>query len=478
MHYDVTFLARILRLAKMPVSCCAVGCANRFSKDTKITFHRFPEDPKRRQLWVRAVSRDKWELKDHHRLCSEHFVSGKPSKDLDSQDYIPTVFRDGKRRTTTRCDPQRTARAAKRRKIVEEPGLLTASEECEAEVTEKETEEKDDLASEEQPSKSEESILRLTVADLSTQVHELHMQMALKESELERSKFGIHWLSNEESVKFYTGLPNKSTLMALFNYLKPSIVKKGQGRSRKLTLENEFLATLLKLRLGLLNQDIADRFGVSEPTFSRMFIRWINVMYNDLMRLFPWPSKELIRRRMPLQFSRFPSTRIIIDCTEIFIQRPSSLQSQSLTFSNYKHHNTFKVLVGISPGGAVTFVSDLWGGRVSDRHLTQHSGLLELLEPGGNVMADRGFNIQDLLAPQQVTLNIPPFMENVSQLKPRDVTKTRRIAEARIHVERVIGRIKNYRILQGILPISLADIASHVFTVCAYLTNVSPPVIA
>lgn len=115
---------------------------------------------------------------------------------------------------------------------------------------------------------------------------------------------------------------------------------------------------------------------------------------------------------------------------------------------------------------------------MSDHHLTQHSGLLELLEPGDNVMADRGFSIQDLLAPQQVTLTIPPFMENVSQLKPRDVTKTRQIAEARIHVERVIGRIKNYRILQGIMPITLADIVSHVFTVCAYLTNLSPPGIA
>ena len=63
----------------------------------------------------------------------------------------------------------------------------------------------------------------------------------------------------------------------------------------------------------------------------------------------------------------FTDTRVIVDCTEIFIQRPSSLQSQILTFSNYKNHNTFKVLVGISPGGVVTFMLDLWGGRVSDR---------------------------------------------------------------------------------------------------------------
>ena len=92
------------------------------------------------------------------------------------------------------------------------------------------------------------------------------------------------------------------------------------------------------------------------------------------------------------------------------------------------------MLVGISPGG-----------------VTEKSGLLQLLEKGDNVMADCEFDIQDLLAPLGVTLNIPPFMDNQSQISAADVIKTRRIAEARIHVERVIGRIKNYRLLQQTL---------------------------
>ena len=52
---------------------------------------------------------------------------------------------------------------------------------------------------------------------------------------------------------------------------------------------------------------------------------------------------------------------IIIDCFEIFIERPSNLQVRAYTWSNYKHKNTAKVLVGIIPQGTVGFVSEAWG---------------------------------------------------------------------------------------------------------------------
>ena len=131
----------------------------------------------------------------------------------------------------------------------------------------------------------------------------------------------------------------------------------------------------------------------------------------------------------------------------MYIQWPSS---QAETFSSYKHHNTFKVLVGISPIGAITFTSKLWGGRVSDRKITECCGILDLLEPGDNVMADRGFDVQELLAAQQVKLNIPPFLWDRSQLTSSEVIETQRNAELRIHVERAIGRIQSFHILDGV----------------------------
>lgn len=87
-----------------------------------------------------------------------------------------------------------------------------------------------------------------------------------------------------------------------------------------------------------------------------------------------------------------------------------------MTFSNYKNSNTFKALIGISPSGAIIFVSQLFSGSISDKQLTRQSGVLDLLESGDSVMADRGFDIQDDLTPLGVKLNIPPFLKGKSQL--------------------------------------------------------------
>ena len=73
---------------------------------------------------------------------------------------------------------------------------------------------------------------------------------------------------------------------------------------------------------------------------------------------------------------------------EISIDRPSNLLARAQTYSHYKSHNTVKVLIGITPQGSVCFVSKAWGGRTSDKYLTEHCGMLKNLRPSDLVMAE------------------------------------------------------------------------------------------
>ena len=84
----------------------------------------------------------------------------------------------------------------------------------------------------------------------------------------------------------------------------------------------------------------------------------------------------------------YPSTRVIIDCAEIPIEVPSNPDAQRVTWSTYKNRNTGKALVGITPGGVISFLSPLYGGSVSDREITSSCGIMEQREQGDSVMAD------------------------------------------------------------------------------------------
>ena len=216
-----------------------------------------------------------------------------------------------------------------------------------------------------------------------------------------------------------------------------------KGRARSLKPLDEFFMVMCRLRQGFPEDPVANLLNVSTPTVNRIFITWVNFMYFKFGQINIWPSREIINTTMPESFkSKYKSTRVIIDCTEIRCQMPSSLQLNGELFSSYKNHTTLKGLVGISPGGAITFISQLYTGSISDREIVRRSGFLELpFDDKDSIMADKGFTIQDLL-PLGVTLNLPPFLGASAQMAAEDVVATQEIASLRIHVERAINKIK------------------------------------
>ena len=103
-----------------------------------------------------------------------------------------------------------------------------------------------------------------------------------------------------------------------------------------------------------------DMFCVSKTSICKIVTTWVCLLANIFNgTLFCWPNREEVKQQFRKSFKKYPDTRVIIDATEFFSERPTSPCAQKATWSDYKHHNTVKLLVGITPCGAFTFISKL-----------------------------------------------------------------------------------------------------------------------
>ena len=161
----------------------------------------------------------------------------------------------------------------------------------------------------------------------------------------------------------------------------------------------------------------------------------------------------------PTTRQMYPRLTSIVDCFEIFIEKPKTHHVRAQTYSQYKKHTTVKVFIACSPLGAVTYLSPVWGGRASDVEIVRKSGFISpnLHLPGDQILADRGFTLKEDFASQcGAALLYPAFTKGRNQMTAREVEQSRKLSSVRIHIERVIGLMRNrYTILQGTLPLSL-----------------------
>lgn len=281
--------------------------------------------------------------------------------------------------------------------------------------------------------------------------------------------------NNDAAMKDFTGV-SLIFFKILLKFVRPKAI--GQPDYYKtLSAENRLLLFLTKMKTGDHFSFLARLFKISHSTASKIFHDTLETIYESVKTWIFWPSKEAIKKTMPKSFKNYPNTRAIIDCTEIFCDKSSSVEKQILMYSSYKVHHTVKYLIAISPSGLITFLSKGFSGKSTDSFITNQSGFLDLIEPGDFILADKGFpRIKSELQQRKCTLVMPPFAFN-PQFEREEVLEGYAIASVRIHVERAIQRIKLCEILNKIDSETVKHIDKIMHVACVF-ANIRKPLIA
>ncbi|WAR08806.1 THAP9-like protein [Mya arenaria] len=246
----------------MVKSCSVFGGthrANSVAKKKGIRFFKFPKGSHKRRSWIKAMNRKDWIPNGNSFVCSAHFVYGWHSYEAGDADYAPSVFSYKE----TAVDEKRQERAFRRDISM-----------CDT----------DSLIEENQQLREENERLR---------------------KELKMMKWGVNIIKDDDNTtRFYSGLPTfAAKKMQYLNGAKTPVKYRQKPQSS----------------IGLLVQDIADRFSISNSTFSNIFITWICLLHEEMKVINVFPSRNIINETMPTSFKKFPNVRIILDYIQKYL---------------------------------------------------------------------------------------------------------------------------------------------------------------
>jgi hypothetical protein len=327
-------------------------------------------------------------------------------------------------------------------------------------------------------STKEESCLKISKA-----LSEVCSDLSRKDIQLSEFTYDeASFLNKDDRTRHLTGLATWLHLKGIFDMVEPYI-KPG----RKLSKFQCLILTLMRLRSGATLRDLGYRFGIYEKTAGKVFHHVLNVLAQKLEPFVYWPTREEIKENMPTCFrvSFGDCITVILDCFELKAEKSANLKALGKMYSYYKGGQTVKVLIGITPSGAISFISECYSGHSSDKFVTNDCGFLNLLEDNDVVMVDKGFTINEEVTARNAELVIPAFKKAGFQMHPVQIERTRKIANVRVHVERVIGSLRQkYEILNIRLPICLLTsnnkdqpVINKIIIVCAALLNCCPSVV-
>ncbi|CAK1594367.1 unnamed protein product [Parnassius mnemosyne] len=241
------------------------------------------------------------------------------------------------------------------------------------------------------------------------------------------------------------------------------------------------LLCLKKIRLNSTFSELEDNFGISLSYASKLFLRNLPIISSFLKPFIVNLDKNLIKRNLPIAFRHnYHNVSCIIDCLEIDIQKPSKALHQALTWSEYKKGNTVKYLISCTPNGLVNYVSQGFGGRASDVTIVENCNFLDGLQQGTCILADRGFkHLEQILHEKGIKLLRPPSVNAGAKLSKTEVRQTKIIASLRIHIERVIRRVREFHMLKqhSVINTNICRVLDHVIIIACALINLQDSLI-
>ena len=262
-----------------------------------------------------------------------------------------------------------------------------------------------------------------------------------------------------------------------FSQSKPFCQKK-PGPKRQLGLDNDVLLVLMRICLDSPIEDLAFRFKISAGYASKIFTT-ITIFFRQRINTIAFLAKpeQTLSYKHPHFSGDFNKVEGIGDCNEQWIQRSSNPKAQYQIYSTYKSHNTVKKLVICTKSGSISYISHACAVSATGRFITEDTNIAAQFTPGYSVLFDKGFNVQDLFLQYKVTAGISFFVRSKRQLTPSKVAVGRQIARARIHIERIIGQLKEFGLLDDALPLNLFDLVDEMWIIACAITNMQLPLL-
>lgn len=302
-----------------------------------------------RDMWIRFVNRKKtdhswkkWEPNKDSRICSLHFASGGP----DNANPYPTL-NAGYTSLKTVTPRRKIVKHSVRRLSFTSNETMTITDPVILDTTTMECDDVDVTSATSSTESNKDTVLRehsyfyscncqpsCTCKGCETKDNRImqlrqdidRLTVNIADLELKKSSITMtdRLLTTDKKVSLYTGLPSQQVFHGLFDVIKGKVTKmqywygtkktviistkvkrkfsispKKRGPGRKIALIDEYLLTLMKLRLGSNMEDLADRFSIALSTASSIFNTWIRAMGCILKGLIFLPTRDIVLASMP-----------------------------------------------------------------------------------------------------------------------------------------------------------------------------------